>query len=172
MPKDEQGKLAELSNSFIIEVFVRNLELSLSDEQEYFYNTINALYIQKKENLGADFDLETNIVDLKASIKTRVLVSKGLNTNPFNTSVYEEDDYALAEDKPYELDKVNDLVLEYSKGQDPDQFYEDFLADYKKHHKEVTIKETIESIKMPDYESARDEMEKMKMEVFKRLLIH
>jgi len=164
MPKDEQGKLAELSNSFIIEVFVRNLELSLSDEQEYFYNTINALYIQKKENLGADFDLETNIVDLKASIKTRVLVSKGLNTNPFNTSVYEEDDYALAEDKPYELDKVNDLVLEYSKGQDPDQFYEDFVADYKKHHKEVTIKETIESIKMPDYESARDEMEKMKME--------
>ena len=164
MPKDEQGKLAELSNSFIIEVFVRNLELSLSDEQEYFYNTINALYIQKKENLGADFDLETNIVDLKASIKTRVLVSKGLNTNPFNTSVYEEDDYALAEDKPYELDKVNDLVLEYSKGQDPDQFYEDFLADYKKQYKEVTIKETIESIKMPDYESARDEMEKMKME--------
>ena len=79
MPKDEQGKLAELSNSFIIEVFVRNLELSLSDEQEYFYNTINALYIQKKENLGADFDLETNIVDLKASIKTRVLVSKGFS---------------------------------------------------------------------------------------------
>ena len=164
MPKDEQGKLAELSNSFIIEVFVRNLELSLSDEQEYFYNTINALYIQKKENLGADFDLETNIVDLKASIKTRVLISKGLNTNPFNTSVYEEDDYVLADDKPYELEKVNDLVLEYAKGQDPDQFYEDFLADYKKHYQEVSIRETIESIKVPDYESAVDEMDKMKME--------
>jgi hypothetical protein len=164
MPKDEQGKLAELSNSFIIEVFVRNLELSLSEEQEYFYNTINALYIQKKENLGNDFDLETNIVDLKASIKTRVLVSKGLNTNPFNTSVYEEDDYVLAEDKPYNKEKVDSLVAELAKGQDADQFYENFIADYKKHYAEVTIRETIDSIQVPDYESAKDEMEKMKME--------
>jgi len=164
MPKDEQGKLAELTNSFVIEVFVRNLELSLSDEQEYFYNTINALYIQKKENLGTDFDLETNIVDLKASIKTRVIVSKDLNTNPFNTSVYEEDDYVLSEDKPYELEKVESLVAELAKGKDPDQFYEDFLADFKSHFENVQLKEVAESIKVPDYESAVDEMDKMKME--------
>jgi hypothetical protein len=165
-PKDEQGKLAELSNSFMIEVFVRNLELSLSDEQEYFYNTINALYISLKaqlEEAGA-FDLETNIVDLKAAIKTRVLVSKGLNTNPFNTSVYEEDDYALAEDKPYELEKVNDLIQELAKGQDPDQFYEEFLADFDSHFKNFQLKEVAESIKVPDYEMAVDEMDRMKME--------
>ena len=165
MPKDEQGKLAELSNSFTIEVFVRNLELSLSDEQEYFYNTINALYISLKNQLeeAGAFDLETNIVDLKASIKTRVLVSKGLNTNPFNTSVYEEDDYVLAEDKPYTLERVNDLILELAKGQDPDQFYEDFLADYN-NHIQFHLKEVAESIVVPDYESAGDEMERMKME--------
>jgi len=166
MPRDAQGKLAELSNSFIIEVFVRNLELSLSDEQEYFYNTINALYISLKtqlEEAGA-YDLETNIVDLKASIKTRVLVSKGLNTNPFNTSVYEEDDYVLAEDKPYTLERVNDLILELAKGQDPDQFYENFIEDFKKYFQDVQLKELVDNIKVPDYLSARDEMEKMQME--------
>lgn len=165
-PSEEQEALGNLSGSYMIETFVRNLELALSDEQEYFYNTINALYKEKKDAMieAGAFDLETNIVDLKAAIKTRVEISKGLNTNPFNAPVFEEDDYVLAEDKPYIKEKVEDMVLELAKGQDPVQFYLDFIKDFKKHFKEVRLIEIVNSIDVPDYDKARDEMEKMKME--------
>jgi hypothetical protein len=165
MPTDDQEKINAMSNSFIIEMFVRNLELSLSEEQEYFYNTINALYTSLVEAYkeAGTYDLETNIVDLKASIKTRTVVSKGVNTNAFNSPVYEEDDYVLAEDKPYTKEKVEDLIQELAKGQDPEQFYEDFIADYKNQF-QTTLKEVRESVKLPDYSLAKDEMQKMQME--------
>lgn len=111
MPSDDQEKMGRVSGELPIETFVRNLELSLSEEQEYFYNVINQLYIQKQEQEGSRWDLETVIKDLKASIKTRVLKEKGKNTSPFDDSVYIEDDYVFAEDKPYTKDKVEELVL-------------------------------------------------------------
>lgn len=166
MPTDSQGKINAMAGEYIIEVFVRNLEVSLSNEQEYFYNTVNALYIAKKKQLieEGQYDLETNIVDLKASIKTRVMVSKGQNTNAFNSSVYEEDDYVLAEDKPLTKDKVEDLVRELAKGQDPDEYYEAFLTDYKNHFKNERLKEVAEAVSVPDYSLAKNEQDKLEME--------
>ena len=75
-PTEEQDKINAMTNNYVIETFVRNLELSLSEEQEYFYNTINALYtnlVDAYKEAGT-YDLETNIVDLKASIKNRMIV--------------------------------------------------------------------------------------------------
>ena len=166
MPTEEQDKLGKMSGSFAIESFVRNLELALSDEQEYFYNTLNALYTKLKEQKieSGEYDLETNIVDMKAAIKTRVMISKGLNTNPFNTSVYEEDDYALVDEKPYIKEKVQDLVRELAENKDPDEFYQDFLTDYKKHFKEVHLEYVKKSIKEPDYSLAKNEQDKIEME--------
>lgn len=166
MPSDAQEKLGGMSGSLAIESFVRNLELSLSDEQEYFYNTVNALYIRLTDELKAagQYDLETSIVDLKASIKTRVQVTKGLNTNPFNTSVYEEDVYALAEDKPYTKEKVEDLVKELAGNKDADESYQDFLTDYKKHFKEVHLIDVVEGVKKPDLTLAKTEEDKKELE--------
>lgn len=171
MPNQSQEALGALSNSYAIEIFVRNLELSLSDEQEYFYNTVNALYIRLKDELGDNFDLETSLVDLRAAIKTRLVVSKGDDTSPFNSSVYEEDDYVLSEDKPYKLEKVTDMVLQLSKGGDAGEFYESFLADFQKHFKEEHIQDVINGVHVPDYSFARDEMEKMLMEAEYKLKI-
>ena len=164
MPTTDQDSLGKLSSSYVIETFVRNLEVAFSDEQEYFYNTINALYIQLKEKYGTEFDLETNIVDLKAAIRTRVVVSKGENTNPFNTSVYEEDDYVLAEEKPYTREKVEELVLSLSGGKDPEENFMEFLEDYENHFKEVHLKEVEESVTKPNYKDAKDKEEKKEME--------
>jgi hypothetical protein len=171
MPTEEQEGIGKLSDSFAIESFVRNLEISLSKEQEYFYNTINALYTKLKEDKGDDFDLETNIVDLKAAIKTRVMISKGLDTNPFNTSVYEEDDYALAEEKPYINEKVQDLVRELAENKDADEFYQEFLADYKKHFREIHLEDVKKSIKEPDYNLAKNEEDRIEMEAEYQLRI-
>lgn len=164
MPTIDQDSLGKLSGSYVIETFVRNLEVAFSDEQEYFYNTVNALYIQLKEKYGSEFDLETNIVDLKAAIKTRVVVNKGENTNPFNTSVYEEDDYVLAEEKPYTLEKVEELVLSLAAGKDADENFLDFLEDYQTHFKEVHLKEVEESVSKPNYEDAENDEDKKEME--------
>lgn len=166
MPTDEQGVIREMTGEYLIETFVRNLEMGLSDEQEYFYNSINALYVDLENKLkeSGEYDLETNIIDLKASIKTRLLVSKGGDTNPFDAPVYIEDDYVLAEDKPYSKDKVEGLVLSLAGGKEPDAAYLDFVSDYKKHYAEHVVAEVKDSILVPDYSLAKDEMERMKME--------
>lgn len=166
MPSQEQEDIGSISNDYAIEMFVRNLELGLSDEQEYFYNTINALYTKLKEQKieAGEYDLETNIIDLKASIKTRAMVSKGLNTNPFNSSVYEEDDYALAEEKPYTKEKVEDLLRELAGNKDPQEVYEEFLSDYIKHFKEIHLEEVKKSIKQPDYSLAKNPEDRIEME--------
>lgn len=163
MPSEDQQKLGGLTDSLIIETFIRNLELSLSEEQEYFYNVINQLYIQKQEQEGSRWDLETIIKDLKASIKTRVLKEKGANTCPFDDSVYIEDDYVFAEDKPYQKEKVEELVLKAADGKDADEVYTDFLNDFNRYFKEVHLKEVIDGMAKPDYSQAKNELEKMAM---------
>ena len=170
MPTDAQEKLGKLSiesdmGGSLIETFVRNLEVSLSAEQEYFYNVMNEEYKRYTDELKEDgrFDLETNIVDWKASVKTRTPIKKGDNTSPFSTSVYEEDDYILDEAKPYTKAKVDDLIIELGKGQDPEEFFINFLEDYKKHFKEERLKEIVEGVEPPKYEFAKDDEERKQL---------
>ena len=147
-------------DEFEIQAFIRKLELAYCEEQEKFFNVINALFCKKKEDAGGKFDdLETNLIDLKAVIKTRIQKSKGADTSPFNSSVYIEDDYVLAQDKPYTKEKVEELVYTLSENQDPTEFYKKFIEDYKKYSEEH-IKEIVESIPIPDYELAKDEEQK------------
>jgi len=140
-----------------IEGFARKLELALSEKQEVFYNIINELYRQKKEEKGGFEDLETNISDLRCSIKTRFTISKGANTNPFDSSVFIEDDYAYAEDNPYSKEKVEKLVLELSKGKEPEEFYFEFIEDYVKWFNEEHIPNIKNSINAPNYEGLNAE---------------
>ena len=88
-----------------------------------------------KEDKGGKFDdLETNLIDLKAVIKTRIQKSKGADTSPFNSSVYIEDDYVLAQDKPYTKEKVEELVYTLSDNQDPTEFYKKIIDNFWKFH--------------------------------------
>lgn len=162
MPTEDQEKILNLSSGNICEIFMRNLELATSKVQETFYDTINILYLDyiNKE----DVDLETKIKDLRASIKNRAIISKGANTSPFNSSVYEEDDYILAEDKPYSKEKVDELINDMAKGQDPETYYNNFLSDYEKHYVEYQIPAAKNSIDEPDYSLAKDELERTQME--------
>lgn len=161
MPTTNQEGLGKLSNNYIIEQFARNLELSICKDQETFYNTINTLYISKVEELKGKhvYDLETNLIDLKAVIHTRVKVQVGLDTNPFNSNVYEEENYILAEDIPYDNEKVQNLVLELSKGEDDSEFYNKFVEDYKNYFKTITLVEIKENVKIPEYDLAKDKKE-------------
>jgi hypothetical protein len=110
------------------------------------------------------FDLETSIVNWKAALKSRTVIEKGLNTSPFNTSVYEEDDYILDEAKPYNKAKTEDLIRDLAKGQDPDEFFMEFLNDFKKNFIEEKLPQTKADVTEPDYSLAKDEAQRKDME--------
>lgn len=165
MPTSNQDGLGKMSNTNLVEIFTRNLELALCKDQETFYDTINGAYISKIQELGDNYDLESNIVNLKASIRTRVMVQQGSGTNPFNSNVYEEENFVLAQDLPYDNDKVQKLILELSKGQDAKEFFENFIDDYKKHFATVTLQETRDKVAIPDYDLAKDKEDAEKMKV-------
>jgi hypothetical protein len=160
-------------DEFEIQAFIRKLELAFCEQQEKFFNVINALYTKLKEDKGGKFDdLETNLVDLKAVIKTRIQKSKGKDTSPFNSSVYIEDDYVLAQDKPYTKEKVEELVYTLSENQDPTEFYKKFIEDYKKYSEEH-INEIVDSIPIPDYDSVKDkEQKKLMKEEYEAKKLH
>jgi hypothetical protein len=176
LPTQDQEKLSKLSNELVIESFCRRLELAYSQEQQDFYDSINPLYIDFVDKLkeAGQYDLETSTKDLKGAIKNRAIISRGEDTSPFNSSVYEEDDYVLAEDKPLPLDKVDDLVVKLADGKNPKDHYEEFLQDYQKHYVEYQIPSARESVSLPDYELAKNEQEKdeMKAEYEMRVQMH
>lgn len=176
MPTQDQEKLSKLSNELLIESFLRRLELAYSQEQQDFYDAINPLYIDYVDKLkeSGGYDLETSTKDLKGAIKNRAIISRGADTSPFNSSVYEEDDYVLAEDKPLSRDKVEDLIIKLADGKNPQENYNDFLIDFENHYKEYQIPKARESVSTPDYEFAKSEQEKdeMRAEYEMRVQMH
>jgi hypothetical protein len=163
----EDDKLEKFSNQLEIEGFMRRLELADSADQQEFYDSMNPLYldyIQKLKNEGT-YDLETEMKDLKGVIKNRAVISRGLDTSPFNSSVYEEDNYVFAEDKPLDKGKIEDTIAQLAKGKRDDVFYKEFLDDFKKHYEEYQKPAAIESVSLPDYKLARDEKERQEMKL-------
>jgi hypothetical protein len=171
LSKDEKGK-ATLSDNFEIETYCRRLELATAKDQEYFYNTINVLYKQKVEEKKEEkiYDLETEIIDLKAAIINRVVKKQGDNTSPFNTSVYLEDNKALSQEIPLEKSEVDDLMNKLAMGEKPDEYIKSIIEDYNK-EQEAFIQEELDAIEKPDLKSAKskEEKEELKAEYEQKL---
>jgi ribosomal protein S6 len=161
---DEAKGRGVLSGELEIESFVREIELARADEQKYFFDTINQLYIQKVEEKKQEGinDLETEILDLRASIKNRSILIQGENTSPFNSSVYAEDIFGFVQDNPLSKDEVDAFQLKLSSGRDPVEFYEEIKEDFKI-VQEKTLEQIIKDIEVPDYKSAATEEEKDKI---------
>jgi hypothetical protein len=173
LPTDDEAKLQKLTNELIIEAFCRRLELAYSEDQEEFYDTINPLYIEYTNKLkeAGTYDLETSTKDLKGAIKNRAIISRGADTSPFNASVYEEDDYVLAEDRPLPKDRVEDMIVKLAQGNDPKEHYAEFLKDFQTHYKEYQIPKVRESVAIPDYKLAKDELEREMMRAEYEMLV-
>lgn len=165
IPEDQRGR-AVLGNDLEIEHFVRQLEMATATDQEYFFDTVNQLFIQLVEQKKADktYDLETEILDLKASIKNRIVLVQGEGTSPFNTSVYAEDNFVIADDKPMTKAEVEEYMKILSGGKDPFEHYNEILLDFEK-EKEQTLESIIAEIEVPDYEQAADETQREMMKM-------
>jgi len=108
------------------------MELASCEMQEYFYDSINTLYIAKeKELIEADnYLLETTIDDLEASIKAKKETKFGMNTSPFNESVYDEENYIFIKNVPYTKEQAQSVVEQLCLGKTPKEFQEDLIKDY------------------------------------------
>lgn len=158
MPDEEQLKMMKFTGGKMVDWFFRKMELATAEEQDYLYDSLNIYYIDyitklKEEGL---YDLETETKDLRASIKNRVEISQGENTSPFNASVYLEDDYVMAENKPYPKERVEQMIEKFGDGKTPEQAYQDFLNDFVKNYREVQIPAVVAAIRVPDYKDEKD----------------
>jgi hypothetical protein len=165
--EDEEKGIRKLSDQFEIESFIRQLELANAEKQEYFFNTINVLYKQKVEEKIEDkvYDLETELIDLRAQIINRTIYKQGENTNPFNSSVYLEDDKAFSQEVPMQKSEVDDYIKKLAlNNEDAKKYYksvyDDYLLEKQKH-----LEETLAEVPVPDYKGkSKEEKELLKIE--------
>ncbi len=144
MPSQDIIERYTLSDSVenIINYFLRNLETTKADIQETFYNTFNTLYSNDIAKLKADkmYDLETEIHDLKASLRNRVVCSLNNNKSVFSESVWEEDDYVLQENVPLTSVKVEVETTKLCNGNtDFKQYHQKFLEERAQYWQTVTL---------------------------------
>lgn len=165
IPEDQRGR-AVLGDELEIEHFMRQLQIASADDQETFFDTVNQLYIQlvAKKIEDKTYDLETEILDLKSSIKNRVVLVQGENTSPFNSSVYAEDNFVIAEDKPMSKAEVEEYMRILSYAKDPVENYNEIVVDFEK-EKEKTLASILSDIEVPDYEKAADETQREMMKM-------
>ena len=157
--KDE--KLEKMAGLSKIEGFMKKLEMASAQDQEDFFNSMNVLYKQKIEEKTAEGvnDLETEVVDLRAAIINRIIYKEGLDTSPFNSSIYLEDNKVLSKDLPMDKSEVDEFMSKIADGKDPYKNYEEIVADYFA-EKEKYLQDVLAEIEKPDYKTAKTQEEK------------
>jgi len=94
------------------EEYLRKLEKLPCQMQEDFYNEMNTAYVEVKKKLieADEWDLETNIEDLKASTINKKILYLGNNENQFTKSVYAEDKFVTSKGKPYTKEELIETI--------------------------------------------------------------
>lgn len=142
-----------------IDHFCRLLEIAPSVKQLEFYDAMNTLYIKKVCELidNDEFLLETTIDDFKASLKARAEIKFGVNTSPFNTSVFEEEYYAYVKNQPYTEEQKDSIINELCGGEKPHIWHRNFLTEYDKEFEQYLASVLINEYPIPEKEKGQSE---------------
>ena len=152
-----------------VDDFCRIMELAKSDFQEFFYDSINSDYIKKEQYLidTDNYLLETTVEDLQSSIKAKAETKYGLNTSPFNSSVFDEELYVSIKNPCYTKNEVESLINELCLGKSPDEFWKELKNDYLVEFENYITNEIPKQYPAPvrkDYGS-KEEYENAKVEI-------
>jgi len=150
---DHIAKLNRKNNDEkFVDDFCRIMELADCQLQEDFYDSINTAYIEKEQQLIRDnnYFLETTIEDLEASIKAKKETKFGLNTSPFNSSVFDEENYIFVKSIPYTKQQAQAKSNELCEGLTPKEYQEFLLADYVKEFQLYITNKINEEYPLPD----------------------
>lgn len=163
-----------------IKAFTGKIEVITSARQEYFYNSVNNIYLEiRKRHIESDtWDLDIDIVDLRATTRTKKILMKGNSDNIFSGNVYFEDKYTSIIVKTMTKEALDTnsrtLALKLDTSSKKLQDAQDTFVDtYKKyiehavaHHTNamiVPVKQEYESTE--DYEFAKEQYEFKKQEL-------
>ena len=147
-----------------LESYLRALEKMSCDDQEIFYDTMNDAYIkfkQKKEEDG-EWDIDTDIEDLKSSTFNKKLLFQGNNENEFTKSVYIEDKYIQSKGKVFSKEELISTINELTDGKRNDVWHSMVLDEFDS-YSEQTIVEIKENYGEPDLTNATTEEQKEKI---------
>jgi len=143
------------------EAYLRVLEKMTCEEQEIFYDQMNASYIVVKtaKEEVSEWDIDSDIEDLKSSTFNKKLLLLGNNKNEFTKSVYIEDKFVQSKGKPYTKEELNNAVNEYCGGKSIDAWHSDMLDEFNA-YSDKSIENIKASYGEPDLENATTEEQK------------
>jgi hypothetical protein len=116
--------------------FCRQIEIAPCELQNSFYENVNRLYREKRIELMKtdEWDLDSDIINYKASIKNRAVLYQDSGENIFRSPVYLQDCYATPQSKPYSKQEVIEKMDFYAKGKKHNDFYEELCANLLKYN--------------------------------------
>jgi hypothetical protein len=147
-----------------IDDFARELEKFKSKEQLEFYNGINEMYIQRKKELieKDEFDIDTNIQDLKASTRNKRVVYFGDDTNLFTKSVFIEDKYITPKLKPLTKEQLMNKIVKIAGKENYNERHSELISEFQEYGVQ-RMQKISDDFGEPDYKDATTEQEKEKI---------
>lgn len=140
--------------------FLLEIEKLMCLEQEKFYDDMNELYVSlKKEKVAnQEWDLETSVEDLNASIENKKYLYIGNDENQFTKSVFIEDKFVNPKGKPMKSRaEVTARMVRLADGEDNfTKRQNDLLAEFAEYKKEE-LAELMLSLGTPDTEGKTKE---------------
>lgn len=136
--------------------FSRELEIHPCDLQEEFYDKMNILYksvVEEHKNNGT-YQLELDIEDLKASLRSRIVRQMNNGATEFSKPLFMEDKYCLDRRKVWSKEKVESESVRMATN-----FYKDKsdeFVDLRKFHRDL----------LEDFEIEYNSFKEREMQVF------
>jgi hypothetical protein len=145
----------------MFDAYLREIEKLPCEAQEKFYNEMNALYSALKKSLleNDEWDLETNMEDLRASTQNKKVLYSGNDKNEFTKSVFIEDKFVTPKGKPYTKEELMDRMEFLAQKKDYTEFHNE-LTDEFEDYMALKLKELRESYGQPDTSSVETQEEK------------
>ena len=111
--------------------FARSIEIAPAEMQDVFYEMMNRLYRDKRITMmkNLEWDLDSNILNYKASIKNQSLLYADSGKNIFCDSVYIQDVYVTNQSLPLTKEEIEEQKDKLSKGKKHQEFYKTFVAE-------------------------------------------
>jgi hypothetical protein len=111
----------------LLQPYTRELEIETCDIQEFFYDSMNTIYkdVVKQHKNNNTFQLELEVEDLKASLRTRFVKSLNNGNSEFAKPLFIEDKYCLPRRRNWTKEKLSTEIVRLAK-----KFYDNREDDY------------------------------------------
>ncbi len=159
----EEDSNSSYARSDLAEMFSRRIALLTVEEQERAYAEVLARYNEYVEDLKqrGEYDLEVEYLPLEAETQEQFLLEEGSGRpTPFGQPAVLEQVLARVLKRPMKWSEVQAIIEKTLKGASPEQFQEDFRAEYENGRNQLWATKLAErEVKLHKVESEVQELE-------------